>query len=72
MAKSKQAPKPKVARKAASKEKHTKVSADALPRRTLEDALGIAQVIRDSYAGKPTTWAEIAQARGVSASTPAN
>src|SRR5687767_9458457 len=46
--------------------KQTVVSSEALPRRTLQDALRIAQIIRDNYAGKPTTWVEIAKALGVS------
>jgi hypothetical protein len=48
-----------------SKER-VKVSSEDLPRRTLEDALIIAQTIRDNYAGKPTSWSEIARAIGVS------
>jgi hypothetical protein len=54
------------------KERQTKVSAEALPRRTLQDSLRVAQIIRDTYAGKPTSWPEIAKAMGVSATSPAN
>lgn len=52
--------------------KQTQVSSDALPRRPLKDALEIAQIIRDTYAGRPTTWAEIANAKGVSDKNPVN
>ncbi len=48
------------------KEKGTKVASDALPRRTLEDALRVAQIIRDTYSRGSATWSEIAQAMGVS------
>src|SRR5262252_10203712 len=44
----------------------TQISSEDLPRRTLEEALRVAQVIRDNYAGKPTSWEEIASALGVS------
>jgi hypothetical protein len=37
-----------------------------LPRRTLESALTIARVLRDNYASKTATWAEIAKALNVS------
>jgi len=48
------------------------VSAEALPRRTLEDSLPVARVIRDSYAGKAATWKEIATALQVSPNHPSN
>jgi hypothetical protein len=38
----------------------------------LEDALRIATVIRDTYAGKQTSWSEIAGALGVSERNPVN
>lgn len=44
----------------------TVISSEALPRRTLEEALRVAQVIRDTYAGKAASWKEIANALGVS------
>jgi len=56
----------------AQKEKQTKVSSDALPRRTLEEAIRIAQVIRDTYAGKATSWPELAKALDVSEKNPVN
>lgn len=71
MAKKKTEAKP-ASPKGAPKDKQTIVSSDALPRRTLEDSLVIAQTIRDTYAGKPTSWAEIAQAQNLSSTTPRN
>ncbi|MPZ17346.1 MAG: hypothetical protein GEV06_05470 [Luteitalea sp.] len=56
----------------AGEKAHTVVSSEALPRRTLEDALRVATVIRDTYAGKPTSWPEIASALGVSEKNPMN
>lgn len=70
MVEKKSARKPPV--KVTPKEKLTVVSAEALPRRTLDEALRVAQIIRDTYAGKATSWAEIAQAMGVSANSPSN
>ena len=61
-----------VGQTANQKEKQTVVSSEALPRRTLEDSLRIAQVIRDTYAGKATSWSELAKALGVSAKNPVN
>jgi hypothetical protein len=46
-------------------------SAD-LPRRTLEDALKVAQVIKDEYAGKLATWEDIAKGMGFSPGNPNN
>ncbi len=48
------------------------VSSEALPRRTLEEALRVAQIIRDTYAGKTASWPEIAKALGVSEKHPTN
>lgn len=59
-------------KKTTAKEKRTVVSAEALPRRPLEDALSVAQIIRDTYAGKPTSWIEIAKAKAVSEKNPVN
>lgn len=56
----------------ATEKKATVVSSESLPRRTLADALRIATVIRDNYAGKPTSWSEIASALGVSDKNPVN
>jgi hypothetical protein len=46
-------------------------SAD-LPRKTLEDALRVARVIKDEYASKLATWEDIAKALGFSATNPNN
>jgi hypothetical protein len=56
----------------AAEKTHTVVSSEALPRRTLEEALRVATVIRDTYAGKQTSWPEIASALGVSEKNPMN
>jgi len=50
----------------------TQISSEDLPRRTLEEALRVAQVIRDNYAGKATSWKEIAGALGVSPTSSPN
>lgn len=68
MAKSK--PKPKRAGNRKGPEKQI-ASAD-LPKKTLEDALRLPQVIRDQYAGKLATWGDIAKALGFSATNPRN
>jgi hypothetical protein len=52
--------------------RQTQISSEALPRRTLEEALPVAQVIRDTYAGKPASWDEIADALGVAPQHNAN
>jgi hypothetical protein len=49
-----------------------KIPSEDLPRRTLESALPIAAVIRDTYAGKAASWPELASALGVSENNPAN
>src|SRR5258706_892353 len=50
----------------------SRISSDDLPRRILEVALPIARLIRDTYAGKSASWAEIATALGVSATNNQN
>lgn len=55
--------------------KPTKASAVAsadLPRKSLEDALKVAKVIKDEYAGKLATWEDIAKGMGFAASNPNN
>lgn len=64
--------KPVPSAKPVAEKKLTVVSSDALPRRTLAECLKIATVIRDNYAGKATTWPEIASALGVSDKNPVN
>ncbi|MBI1760966.1 MAG: hypothetical protein HYR56_05960 [Acidobacteria bacterium] len=49
----------------------TKVTSDALPRRTLADSLKVAQVIRDNY-GTKATWPEIAAGLDVAETNPQN
>ena len=47
-------------------DKQIKILTKDLPRRTLEDSLKIAEIIRDNYAGKSARWEEIANVLGVS------
>jgi hypothetical protein len=68
----KKAEKAPIPAKPVTEKKATVVSSDALPRRTLAESLRIATVIRDNYAGKPTTWPEISSALGVSDKNPMN
>jgi len=68
----KKQPKEPAKKKETPKERRTVVSAEVLPRRPLEDCLEIAQIIRDTYADQPTTWGEIAKAKGVSEKNPVN
>jgi hypothetical protein len=46
-------------------------SAD-LPRKTLEEALKVAQIIKDEYAGKFATWEDIAKGMEFSPTNPNN
>lgn len=48
------------------------VSSEDLPRKTLEDALKVAAVIKENYAGKLATWDDIAAGMGFSAANPNN
>jgi len=48
------------------------VSAEQLPRRSLEQALRIAKALREVLAGGPATWDEIAGAMGIKAGTQTN
>ncbi len=48
------------------------VSAEQLPRKSLEQALRVARALRDTLAGGPATWEEIASAMGISAGTQVN
>ncbi|MFH1743734.1 MAG: hypothetical protein ABIH23_32415 [bacterium] len=56
----------------AARAKRTRVSSEDLPRRTLEDSLTVAKVLRETYAGKAATWEEIAEALNLKADVPAN
>lgn len=52
--------------------KRTQVSAEQLPRKSLEQALRIARALRDVHAGGPAKWPQIADAMGISASNQVN
>ena len=58
--------------KTPSTAQRTKVYSEDLPRRTLEAALPVAKVLRETYAGKEATWEEIASALKVNPKYPAN
>jgi hypothetical protein len=53
-------------------EKQTKISSDDFPRRTIEAAIKIGLVIRDTYGSNSASWPEIATALGVSEKNPTN
>jgi hypothetical protein len=46
------------------------LSGETLPRRTLEQALRIARVLHETYAGKSATWDEMAQAMEIGSKSP--
>lgn len=48
------------------------IASDDLPRKTLEEAIRVARVIKDDYAGKLATWDDIAESMGFAASNPNN
>lgn len=48
------------------------VASDDLPKKTLEEAIRVARVIKDDYAGKLATWEDIAKSIGFSATNPNN
>jgi hypothetical protein len=52
-------------------ERAEKVLSKDLPKKTLEDALKVAQAIKDNY-GKAATWDDIANAMGFSPTNPNN
>ncbi len=49
-----------------------KVSAEQLPRKSLEQALRVARALREVYAGGPARWPQIAEAMGISAGNQVN
>src|ERR1051325_4840858 len=49
-----------------------KVSAEQLPRKSLEQALRVARALRDVHAGGPAKWPQVAEAMGVSVGSQAN
>jgi hypothetical protein len=48
----------------------SRISAEQLPRKTLEQALRIPKALRETYAGGSASWQEIAKASGLSLSQP--
>ncbi|QDT64871.1 hypothetical protein [Calycomorphotria hydatis] len=52
--------------------KAKQIASDDLPRKTLEEAIRVARVIKDDYAGKLATWEDIAKSIGFAASNPNN
>jgi hypothetical protein len=68
MARDKATPK----RGANGKTREKPVASADLPKKTLEEALRVPQVIKDQYAGKLATWDDIAKGFGLSATRPAN
>src|SRR5262249_5952692 len=48
------------------------VSAEQLPRKSLEQALRVARALRDVHAGGPAKWPQIAEAMGISAGAQVN
>lgn len=60
-----------MAKGASGKQAQQIASAD-LPRKTLQDALKVAQVIKDEYAGQLATWEDIAKGMSFSPTNPNN
>jgi hypothetical protein len=60
------------AKVASTKKSGKSIPSDDLPRKTLEDALKVARVIKDSYASKLATWDDIAKGMEFSANNPNN
>lgn len=48
------------------------ISAEQLPRKSLEQALRVARALRDTHAGGPAQWPQIADAMGISAGAQVN
>lgn len=48
------------------------ISADQLPRKSLEQAIRVARALRDVHAGGPAQWPQIAEAMGISSGAQAN
>ncbi len=53
-------------------QKPTQIASEDLPRKTLEDSLKVARIIKDEYAGKFATWDDIAKSMGFSPNNPNN
>lgn len=56
----------------AAQARRVQVSADQLPRKTLEQSLRVARALRDVLAGGPAKWTEIASAMGLNSTTQTN
>lgn len=69
MARKKGLAKRSVAAKTEKPKAMVRVSADTLPRRTLEQCLGIAEALHGIYAGKSATWDDLARALEISPTT---
>jgi hypothetical protein len=52
--------------------KSKQIASEDLPRKTLEEAIRVARVIKDDYAGKFATWDDIAKSMGFASSNPNN
>lgn len=70
----KKSAKKKVATKSHLRNSTTRVqiSAEQLPRKSLEQAIRVARALRDVHAGGPTQWPQIAEAMGISSGAQAN
>jgi hypothetical protein len=63
----KKASKPRAVKTAkTTEEPQTQISGNALPRRSLEQAISVAEKLREVYAGKSATWEELGEALGIS------
>ena len=55
---------------APGQEAQIQLSGETLPRRSLEQALRVARVLHETYAGKSATWDEVAQALEIGPKSP--
>ena len=68
VAQKKVAQKKVVAQKKKTTAKTKAIPSEDLPRKTLEEAIRVARVIKDDYAGKLATWEDVAKSMGFAAS----
>lgn len=59
----------KTATDSGEKPKQTKIAAEDLPRRPLNDAVAVAEVLNRTYAGGPTSWDDLADALKIGRAT---
>lgn len=59
-------------KKQASGTQRVQISADQLPRKSLEQSLRVARALREVYAGGPAKWPQVAEAMGISAGAQTN